>query len=146
MEPRSREQRIADTLQKLENDEDCWVASASVGGEPWLIPLSFSWDGTWVTVATPRRSKTARNLRQSGRARMALGPTRDVVILEGPVIEHALDEVPGLADQHAETSFDPRNEPNDYVFIRMKVEKVQAYRIEAELPDRVIMRDGAWLR
>ncbi len=145
MEPRSTEQRIADVSKKLENDEDIWVASASDEGEPWLIPLSFSWDGAWVTVATLKHSKTARNLRRTGRARMALGPMRDVVILDGPVVELALEEDLALAEQHARSSFDPRNEPEEYVYIRMRVEKVQAYQNSTELANRVIMRAGKWL-
>lgn len=145
MEPRSTEQRVADVKAKLENDEDLWVASASAGGVAYLVPLSFSWDGTWVTMATPRKSRTARNLRRAGRARMALGPTRDVVILEGPVVEMALDADPRLAEEHAAQSFDARDEPEEYVFIRLKPETIQAYRSAPELANRVVMRNGTWL-
>ena len=145
MEPRTTRQRIADVRAKLENDEDLWVASASAGGKAYLIPLSFSWDGEWITVATPRKSRTARNLRRAGWARMALGPTRDVAILEGPVVEMALDADPHLAEEHAARSFDARDEPEEYVFIRLKPETIQAYRTAPELANRVVMRDGNWL-
>jgi hypothetical protein len=145
MEPRSTDQRIADVRVKLENDEDLWVASASARGLAYLIPLSFSWDGEWITVATPRKSRTARNLRRAGWARMALGPTRDVVILEGPVVEMALDADQQLAEDHAAQAFDARDEPQEYVFIRLKPETIQAYRTAPELANRVVMRDGEWL-
>jgi len=83
VEPRSTAQRKADVLEKLRTDVDIWVASASAAGKAYLIPLSFYWDGTRLTVATPKNSRTARNLQRAGVARMALGPTRDVVLLEG---------------------------------------------------------------
>ena len=75
---------------KLAADTDLWVASANATGDAYLVPLSFSWDGEYLTVATPQRSRTARNLRRARWARMALGPTRDVVIVEGPVEEMAV--------------------------------------------------------
>lgn len=145
MEPRTTAQRIADVKEKLEQDEDIWVASASADGKPYLVPLSFSWDGVYINVATPKNSRTARNLRASGWTRMALGPSRDVVILEGPVTEQALDADPELAEFHTARSFDARNEPEEYVFIRMRVETAQAYRTSEELRGRVIMRNGEWL-
>ena len=40
--PRSVDQRIVDTRQRLEHDVDAWVATTSPD-RPWLIPLSFLW-------------------------------------------------------------------------------------------------------
>jgi general stress protein 26 len=145
MEPRTTAQRLADVKEKLETDEDIWVASASERGYAYLVPLSFSGDGVYLTVATPKQSRTARNLRRAGRARMALGPTRDVVILEGPVTEMALDDDPQLTEEHAARSFDARDEPEEYVFIRLKPEMIQAYRSSPELANRIVMRNGDWL-
>ena len=145
MQPRTTSQRIADVLEKLKHDEDIWVASANEAGMAYLVPLSFSWDGTRLTVATPRNSRTARNLRRAGWTRMALGPTRDVVTLEGPVEELALDEDLHLAEEHAAQSFDPRGEPEEHVFIRLTPQTVQAYRSAPELAGRTIMRHGEWL-
>lgn len=42
---RSREQRKQDVLNRLEKDDDAWVATASADGVPTLVPLSFVWDG-----------------------------------------------------------------------------------------------------
>jgi hypothetical protein len=36
-------------------DVDVWVASASADGAPYLVPLSFDWDGEALLVATPYR-------------------------------------------------------------------------------------------
>ena len=43
--PRSRAQRRRDTEHRLTHDIDVWVASASADGAPYLVPLSFDWDG-----------------------------------------------------------------------------------------------------
>src|SRR5919204_109418 len=51
---RTPRQRKQDTLDRLERDVDAWVASADpVSGTPYLVPLSFLWDGTTLLVATP---------------------------------------------------------------------------------------------
>jgi nitroimidazol reductase NimA-like FMN-containing flavoprotein (pyridoxamine 5'-phosphate oxidase superfamily) len=142
---RSMEQRVADVRAKLETEVDLWVASADASGNPYLIPLSFYWDGATVTVATPKRSRTARNLRRAGRARMALGPTRDVVIVEGPVEEIPADADDALAVAHARaTGFDAREGPDEYVFFRVTPDVIQAWRNPAELPERDVMHDGQW--
>src|SRR5262245_1193079 len=98
---RSRSERKKDTLQKLRTEVDLWVASASEEGEAHLIPLSYYWDGTALTIATPRASRTARNLVRARRMRAALGPTRDVVIIEGSVEAISIDVNPALEEAHA---------------------------------------------
>ncbi len=78
--PRSRAQRKADTLAVLRTD--CWVASADGMGNAHLVPLSDSWDGAALVLATPRSSPTATNLLRAGVARVGVGPTRDVVLVD----------------------------------------------------------------
>lgn len=65
--PRDAARRKVDTLARLERDEDVWVASASPDAVPYLVPLSYVWDGTRLTLATPEASPTGRNLAASGR-------------------------------------------------------------------------------
>src|SRR3954447_10975860 len=114
--PRSTEQRIADTLAKLATTVDCWVPSASASGEVYLIPLSFVWHDGQLTIATPAASRTVRNLRRAGRARVAVGETRDVVIIDGTLTFIPKDEVaPTLADAFSTAAgFDPRRESGEY--------------------------------
>ena len=50
---RSRADRTADTLERLSRDVDLWVASASEDGRAYLVPLSYHWDGSTLTIATP---------------------------------------------------------------------------------------------
>jgi hypothetical protein len=51
-DPRSRAQRRRDTEHRLTHDKDVWVASASADGAPYLVPLSFDWDGEALLMAT----------------------------------------------------------------------------------------------
>jgi hypothetical protein len=144
--PRSRARRKADTLAKLRGEVDLWVASADEAGNAYLVPLSHYWDGSTLTVATPRASRSAVNLIRAGRARVALGTTRDVVIVEGTVAELPIGTDPELEDAHAEaTGFDPRELAEEYVYLRITPDSVQVWRESNELQGRRLMRDGRWL-
>src|SRR5215475_10362250 len=82
--PRSKHQRRQDALDRLENDVDVWVATADrESGTPYLVPLSFLWDGSTLLVATPAASPTIRNLQATGKVRLGIGPTRDLVLIDG---------------------------------------------------------------
>lgn len=144
--PRSLEQRTADVLARLRGDVDLWVASADADGDAYLVPLSFVWDGAAVTFATPRSSRTARNLVRAGSARVALGLTRDVVMLDGVVEAIAIGTDPALEEAHAAaTGFDPRAEPEEYVYLRITPREIQAWREANELSGRKVMHAGRWL-
>jgi hypothetical protein len=124
-----RAQRKDDVLEKLRTDMDLWVASADATWRAHLIPLSFGWNGATLTVATPRTSRTAVNLIRSGRARLAVGGTRDVVIIEGPVEAIPMGTDPGLEDEHARLSdFDPREMAEEYIYFRVTPQNIQAWR------------------
>ena len=82
---RTKAERIRDTKHRLEHDVDCWVSTASVRGEPYLVPLSFHWDGETILLSTVEQSPTCRNALETGRMRLGLGLTRDVVTIEGDV-------------------------------------------------------------
>jgi general stress protein 26 len=144
--PRPLGQRKQDTLARLWRDEDAWVASADRDGNVHLVPLSFLWDGAVFVVATPESSPTGRNLRSSGRVRMAIGPTRDVVIIEGTVEAFTLETVPAdMATKYAAELWDPRKQTPRYAYYRITPRRIQAWREENELAGRDLMRDGRWL-
>ena len=91
MAARDRETRRADTLAMLATPAiDVWMATASSAGEPHLVPLSLAWVDERVVVAVEATSVTARNLTASGEARLAVGPTRDLVMIDA-VLERAVD-------------------------------------------------------
>jgi hypothetical protein len=141
--PRPRAQRTADTLALLRAEFDCWVASADERGNAHLVPLSYVWDGAALVLATPRSSPTGTNLLRAGVARIAVGPTRDVVLVDGRVTEGVDD---ATADAHAQhTGFDARTVAGDYVYLRVTPVEIRAWREANELSGRLLMRDGTWL-
>ncbi len=143
---RSRAQRRIDVLAKLRTDVDLWVASADESGAAYLVPLSYYWDDSALTIATPRASRTAKNLVRAGWARVALGTTRDVVIIEGPVEAIPIGTDTRLEDAHAQaTGFDPRTLAEVYVYLRITPHTIQAWREANELEGRQLMRRGEWL-
>ncbi|WP_435207882.1 pyridoxamine 5'-phosphate oxidase family protein [Micromonospora sp. bgisy143] len=143
---RSPTRRKQDTLARLDHDLDAWVASADREGNAHLVPLSFLWDGAALTLATAETTPTARNLRTSRRVRMALGQTRDVVIIEGTVETFSRETVPvDLADAFAAKFWDARVGQTRYAYLRVTPRRIQAWREENEIAGRDLMRAGRWL-
>ncbi|MGW3725949.1 pyridoxamine 5'-phosphate oxidase family protein [Streptomyces sp. NPDC000851] len=146
-EPRSRAQRRRDTEHRLTHDVDVWVASASADGAPYLVPLSFDWDGEAMLVATSADSPTGRNLATTRVARLGLGHTRDVSMIDGDVEVLEIDAVPQERGNRftARTGFDPRTPATPYRWFRITPRRIQAWREVNEMPDRELMREGCWL-
>ena len=148
-EPRSAPARKASAIEKLETRHaDAWVATASASGRAHLVPLSLSWDGRCIVLATEAEATTTRNLSRAGAARLALGTSRDVVMIDGE-----LDTVVAVGDAPPETvetylrqsDWDPREDNGSYVFLRIVPRRIQVWREANELEGRTIMRDGGWL-
>jgi len=143
---RSLEQRKQDALERLEKDEDVWVATASPDGVPCLVPLSFVWDRGTLLMATRRTNPTAVNVTPSGQIRVTLGHTRDVVLIEGTadIVEGA--DLPAESGDAftAKLHWDPRDR-RAWVYLRVTPYTVKAWREENELAGRELMLDGTWL-
>lgn len=147
-EPRSLAQRRRDALHRFEHDIDCWVATADpTSGSPYLVPLSFLWRDELVLVSTSASSITGRNLLATERARLGLGQTRDVIMVEGAVEARETAEISAeLGDAFAAKSgFDPRALRTRYLYFAVRPRRIQAWREENELAERDLMRDGRWL-
>ena len=145
---RSAQERKRDTLQRLAQDVDAWVATAGAsGGSPCLAPFSFLWEGATLLIAAPATGVTGRNLLANGQVRLGLGITRDVVLITGtaePILPRDLPDA--LADSFAvKTGFDPRHNADSYRYFRITPQRIRAWREENELAGRDVMRDGAWL-
>ncbi len=144
---RTRATRRADTLAMLATHAiDVWVATASAARPPYLVPVSLAWVDERVVIAVEGSSVTARNLTASGEARLAVGPTRDVVMNDAVLekaVDVAADDALGAA-YVGQADWDPRRSPG-YVFLVLRPVRVQAWREANELPDRELMRDGRWL-
>ena len=146
--PRSAVERKAHVLELLAAERDAWVATAGAPGDVCQIPLSFAWDGRALLFSTTPESVTGRNLASTGQVRIALGGTRDVVLIEGSVVTHGREEVPtGLADAFAAKHvWDPRNDTGGrYAFFVVTPTRIQSWREENELKGRTLLRDGRWL-
>ncbi len=146
-DPRSRAQRRRDTEHRLAHDIDLWVASASPDGAPYLVPLSFDWDGEALLVSTPADSPTGRNLAATRAVRLALGDTRDVSMIEGRVEVLEIDALSRERGDRfaARAGFDPRTLATPYRWFRITPRRIQAWREVDELPERELMRSGRWL-
>ena len=149
MATRSTEERKADTLAKLAAvDANVWVGSASPSGAVHLVPVSHTWNGTEVVVATEPSSKTVANVKANPKVRLALGDTRDVVMIDADLVMvvPTPDAPAALADGYAaQAGWDPRTDGGDYVYLVLRPERIQAWREAEELAGRTVMRNGAWV-
>lgn len=144
---RSLRQRRAYALEQLAARHQMWLATASDGHGPHLIPVSYAWDASTLTLttATFERSRTAANLRAASRARAAIGETADVVMIDasatlvpvGAIDSHA-------ADAYARVSGDPRVTPG-FVYIQLAPLRIQVWNGFHEFTGRTVMSGGQWL-
>ncbi|MET3963816.1 hypothetical protein ABIE44_003750 [Marmoricola sp. OAE513] len=147
IEPRDAATRRRDTESLLATPAiDVWVASSSRDGTAHLVPLSLCWTGGLVVLATSPESVTAQNLMTSGGGRLAVGPTRDVVMIDAVLdrvvpVEH--DDALHAA-YVAQADWDPRR-GGGAVFLVLRPVQVQAWREVNEIADRTLMRGGTWL-
>jgi Pyridoxamine 5'-phosphate oxidase len=146
---RSRARRTADTRALFESRNlDAWVATASADGVAHLVPLSLAWDGARLILATEPDAVTTRNLAETGRARLGVGTTRDVVMVDARLESTVPAEQAPAAVLDAyltQAVWDPRDQDIPFVVSILAPERVQAWREADEITGRTLMRDGAWL-
>jgi hypothetical protein len=146
---RSPEQRKSDALAKLTAKEaNVWVASASSTGVVHLVPVSHTWTGSQVVLATEPTSRTVSNVTENKRVRLALGETRDVVMIDAELVEALpAEKAPAnLADAYsAQAGWDPRTDEGDYTFLVLKPTRIQAWQESEDLAGRTVMRNGTWM-
>jgi general stress protein 26 len=139
------EERVAAARSRLVEEQDIWLSTGTDEG-PWLVPLWFVWrPESALFLATSATSRTARNVRRQPRVRLALQSTSHVVILVGTAAVRPVDESdPATIDSYrAKYAGDPRDWAT--AAIDVQVRQVHAWNEEAEIADRVVMRDGRWL-
>jgi len=150
--PRPAHQRKSDALAMLTRDvADVWVATAgdeAGAARPHLVPVSLAWlDDDRAVIAIQSTSRTARDLRAHRIARLAVGPTRDVVMIEAVLdAEHEIADAPaGITERYLrQADWDPRTSPG-YVFLVLRPTRIQAWREANEIEGRTLMREGQWL-
>lgn len=143
---RSSEERKIDVLRRLEHDKDLWAASADFDGIPHLVPLSFWWNENYLLIATAEKNPTAKNIVKTGYVRVALGRTRDVVLIDASARLLDRGELSmEYGDAYvAKCGWDPRKNKK-YRFFRLEPRRVECWREWNEHANRVVMRDGQWL-
>jgi hypothetical protein len=145
---RSAQQRKSDAIEKLNKDPDVWVATADDRGIAHLVPLSLCWHDGMVVVAVEANSRTARNASGSGQARLALGPTRDVVMIDAQAASVVAreDAGPAITGAYRErTGWEPGSDGGDWVYVLFKPARIQVWREVDEIPGRTVMAHGTWL-
>jgi hypothetical protein len=149
MATRSPEERKADALSKLAAvGANVWVASASPTGVVHLVPVTHTWNGSQVVLATGPRSRTVSNVIANRRARLALGETRDVVMIDAVLVEAVPpSSAPApLAEGYvAQAGWDPRTDADNYVYLVLGPERIQVWGEGEDLAGRTVMRNGDWV-
>lgn len=144
---RSTGDRKADVLKSLGGQKDLWLATADRSGRPHLIAVSAWWNGTHVVIATSGTSRTARNLTDNPLARLGIGSPEDVVAVDATAdVPMAVEDSANIATGFAEAvGWDPREVGGGWVFFRLALVRIQAYRGYDELEGRDVMRNSSWL-
>src|SRR5262245_15959026 len=123
---RTKTDRRAHVLQKLQSDDKLWIATVSADGSAHLVPFSFVWDSQRLTMATRADGPAAQNAARTGKARLALGDFDDVVLIDGAVSVVGPDQVESsVADRLAHTSaIDGRRAPG-FVYLQLVPNRIQ---------------------
>jgi hypothetical protein len=110
--------------------------------------VTHTWNGTLVVLATGPKSRTVSNVVASQRARLALGETRDVVMVDTVLVEpiRASEAPAPLAEgDAAQAGWDPRTDAANYVYLVLEPVRIQV-SLEGEDPaGRTVVRNGEWV-
>ena len=142
---RTLTERREAALERLRSATNLWLATASDGRGPHLIPVSFWWDGVRLTTRTSENSRTLKNIRSQPRVRACIGSTGDVLMIDALADEVSADGLDEVAVQgYEEASGVPRS-TRGFVYVQLMPERMQVWRSPAEFSGRTVMRTGVWL-
>ena len=143
---RSLSQRQEAAIEHLRSNRNLWLATASDGRGPHLIPVSYWWDGSRLTTATSESSRTLKNVRSQPKVRAAIGSTGDLLMIDATATIVSTAEIDAeAAERYAQASGnDPRTAPG-FKYITLAPERIQVWRGAAEFAGRTVMRAGVWL-
>jgi general stress protein 26 len=132
-------------MERLRSNNNLWLATASDGRGPHLIPLSYQWDGSRLTTATFEGSRTLKNVRAQPKVRAAIGTTDDVLMIDATATIATVAAIAEVAARYAQGS---GNEPQlvpRFAYIQLVPERIQLWKGVAEFRGRTVMRAGVWL-
>lgn len=99
------------------------------------MPVWLAWLDERVVIAVSDKSRTARDISATRRARLGIGPTRDVVMIDA-VLQSAtaVAEAPAhLADGYvSQARWDPRD-ASGYSYLELRPRRIQAWRESNEI-------------
>jgi general stress protein 26 len=133
-------------IEHLRSNSNFWLATASDGRGPHLIPASYWWDGSRLTTATFAASRTLQNIQAQPQVRASIGSTSDVLMIDATAMIVAVADIDTeAAEGYARASRnDPRSVPG-FVYVRLTPQRMQVWRGVAEFTGRTVMRGGVWL-
>ncbi|TDB80984.1 hypothetical protein E1264_33310 [Actinomadura sp. KC216] len=145
--PRSLAERRAFARKRLESSFQMWLATGSDGHGAHLIPVALAWDGSALYTATFVKSRTVANIKGHPQARVALGDTADVVMIDtSATLINVPDIDADIAERYAKVSTDPRTYPEGtFVYLCLHPTRIQVWNGLHEFAGRTVMRDGQWL-
>ncbi|TDE08045.1 pyridoxamine 5'-phosphate oxidase family protein [Jiangella asiatica] len=145
--PRGLAERRTYARRRLESGFQMWLATASDGRGAHMIPVAYVWDGSALYTATFTKSRTVANIKSNTQARVAVGDTTDVVMVDtGASLIDVPDISVDIAERYAKVSTDPRTRPAGmFVFLRLQPSRIQVWNGVHEFVGRTVMRDGRWL-
>jgi general stress protein 26 len=142
---RTLAERREAALEHLRSNSNLWLATASDGRGPHLIPVSYWWDGTHLLTATFEGSRTLRNVRAQPKVRASIGSTGDVLMIDATAaIMAAADIGATAADGYAKASGVPPSAPG-FTYVELVPERMQVWKGPGEFSGRTVMRAGVWL-
>ena len=148
LQARSLAERRKAATERLRSNTNLWLATASDGRGPHLIPLTYWWDGSRLTTATFEGSRTVKNVRAQPKVRAAIGTAADVLMIDATatiVTVADIADIAEVASRYAQASGnDPQSMPG-FVYIQLVPERIQLWTGVAEFTERTVMRAGVWL-
>lgn len=134
-------------MAKLEAGGDAWLATSGRAG-PHLVPLSLAWDSANgdLIFCIEQGTLTSRNIAIEPVVRVGIGPTRDVLMIDGTAQVAGLvnDDIPLALFFYEKAGWDPRLNGDNLIFIRVTPSRMQAWRGVDEASNRTVMINGAW--
>jgi len=99
-----------------------------------------------MVVTTLGTSITARNMAMNPLVTLAWGDPSDAIVIQASVIESRdVDKSPQLVEQwKAAMGWDP-SEMDGWVFYRLRLSRIQAFRGYDEIGGRDVMLRGRWV-
>jgi Pyridoxamine 5'-phosphate oxidase len=144
-QPRTLSERREAALERLRSNSNLWLATASDGRGPHLIPVSYWWDGGCLLTATFESSRTLRNILAQPKVRASIGSTGDVLMIDATAAVMAAADIDATAAEgYAQASGVPQSAPG-FTYVQLVPDRMQVWKGPAEFSGRTVMRAGVWL-